>query len=117
MTVEQIYRKLKKIAEPHHEYADQLMAFAHWIALEFTAKSYVKADTAAVLKKVTEIKCPVCNSQHLAIYKDVETRLMIEYNDGQVIRVHDPAVSKSLIAATGFCYDCMNIWNIENIEQ
>ena len=38
MDTEKIYRTLKEIVRPHHNYTDQMMAISKWIESEFEPK-------------------------------------------------------------------------------
>lgn len=53
----ELYKQLRKIAEPHHMYADQIMAIAEYIDAEYTHKS---ANTGEGQLTIPDVSCLGC---------------------------------------------------------
>ena len=90
MKAQDIYHKMRAIAEDYHAYTDQLTAIAMWIEAEFEYKPQKLANSAntsegqLTIPDVSVAKrklCPTCGSDSLITLSDI-TYCMNDCCDG-----------------------------------
>jgi hypothetical protein len=60
----ELYKELRKITEPHHMYADQIMAIAEYIDAEFIHKSKANGvNTSERQLTIPDVSNQVCQHQ------------------------------------------------------
>lgn len=112
MTIDEIYKELKRIVYPINAHSDQLAAIAGWIGNEFEYKATppaVKPRADAAL-----IRCPKCDSRHLVLFAEHAATVITTYKDGKIEKLQCPAIiGKEIKEAHCMCQSCNHCWKFE----
>ena len=89
----ELYKELRKITEPHHMYADQIMAIAEYIDAEFIHKSKANGvNTSDMQLTIPDVSGSYKIGDKIVVCEELFTT--IHHFDGDMVWFYDPYVEK-----------------------